>query len=743
MIEKRDYISESKLFCKEVAMDSKEIPNPEVILCEAELQDKRQQYEEILSVVEFFGEKILNSLKGVPLLLSVSDNEGFILYMMGDPTIMKTVNDLGIKSGIQFTEQAMGTNVVNTSLKYNKQPIEIVGSEHYHEYLFQTACYAVAFHDTESDLLLGSIIIMTSIKFENPLMTTMLSTTVDSIERELTLRKQNRKLNVFNQIMMDNTQNLIIMTDKQGTITECSDLNQMLLDMEQKDIIGKSINYFSLLSPYISEVLKNGNSFQDIQLELTQKSKKRLICLFDSFPIYENGKLIGAFGQFRNITERYVAEERYNYLANHDELTGLPNRRYYKQRISALIQEQPKFAVLYLDLDRFKLINDTLGHSKGDLFLKQMAMRLKECVNSEDLISRMGGDEFMLLFPNIGSECEVVKKVEQVLSIFRAPILMEGYEFHITASIGIALYPQSGKDMDELMNYADTAMYKAKLRGKNQYAIYSEEMQTKSREKVVMENALRKAIDKEEFIVYVQPQINIKTGEVKGFETLIRWQHPERGLLSPSEFIPLAEETNLIIKIDQWMLRKACEYNKKWQQQGFSDCRIAVNLSSNQFSSECLVDVVKGVLEETGLEAKYLELEITETMTLDVEHTIPTLRKLRDFGVQISIDDFGTGYSSMNYLKKFSINRLKIDRSFVRDISSDSNDSDIVATIISMAHNLGVEVIAEGVEEKEQLRFLQFLKCDEVQGYYFSKPLPAEEIESTFRELQKLVKIKY
>ncbi|MFM1651243.1 EAL domain-containing protein [Brevibacillus sp. B_LB10_24] len=746
-----DYIAESKLYCRKAGMDPKEIPYPKMKMTPKELEDKRGEYEEILSVVQFFSQKVLDSLKGTPLLLSVSDEKGFILHMMGDETIKNTINQLGIKPGVQFTEQSMGTNVVSLSLKHSGLPIQVIGADHYHECLHQIACYAVAFHYTDIGDLLGSIIIMTAVEYQNPLMVTMLSITVDSIERELLLRKQNRQLNIMNQIMMENATNGIIITDKEGRITGFNRTAQSFTGLSKELALGRSVLCLSPMDHYINDVILHGKKYEDIQISFEQKDKDtRIVCLFDAFPIYDESKhLIGAFGQFRNITERFEAEERYNYLANHDDLTKLPNRRYYKKQVTTILEQtrqgihRGKVAIMYLDLDRFKLVNDTLGHSNGDLLLKQVADRLKGCLESDEIVARMGGDEFMFLLPDIMDEQHIKQRVEKILDLFSTPFNMNGYEFHITASIGIAIYPNDGWDIETLMVHADTAMYRAKHLGKNQYIVYSSNMRTKSHEKIVMETSLRKALENGELKLYYQPQVDIKTGGIKGVEALIRWQHPVMGLVPPHKFIPLAEETGLIIQLDQWVLRTACQQNKLWQEKGLPPMRMSVNLSSQQFSREHLVDTVKEVLEEVGLHPRYLELEITETMTMDVEHTIPTLKGLHDLGVQISIDDFGTGYSSLNYLKKFSIDRLKIDQSFVRDITTDSNDSDIVETIIAMAHNMGLEVIAEGVERKDQLRFLQIHKCNEVQGYYFSEPITAEDIEGNFEQLQRLIKDKY
>jgi diguanylate cyclase (GGDEF)-like protein/PAS domain S-box-containing protein len=742
------YIIESKQRCTNMGMDPKEIRLPKTVMTEEALEQKRAEYEEILSVVQFFGRKVLDSLKGTPILIVISDQKGFILQMDGDETIKATINKLGIRPGIQFTEENMGTNVITLALQQN-HPVQVIGDNHYHETLHGSACYGVAFRYTDINNLLGSICIMTAVEFQNPLLLTMLSTVVDSIERELLLRKQNRKLDIMNQIMIDSTRNGIIITDKEGNITEFNQFAEKITGLKKKEVVGRSVRYLEPVGKYICNVTWYDKKYEDIEIILQDKeASQRLVCLFDALPIRdEYQQIIGAFGQFRNITERYEAEEKYNYLAYHDELTGLPNRRHFKNKMFEHMNEvrdsARKMAIMFIDLDRFKLVNDTLGHSNGDLLLQQVAKRLRSCLGPRDIVARMGGDEFTFLFPDIQEEIDAARIAERILDLFKNPFNMNGYEFHITASIGIAIYPHDGCDTETLMVHADTAMYRAKEKEKGNYVFYTENMYTKPHERIVIETSLHKALEKEEFIVYYQPQINAKTGEIQGLEALVRWQHPESGLIPPNKFIPIAEETGLIVPIGEWVMREACRQNKHWQRLGLPHFRVAVNLSIQQFLKSNLVETVKRILEETELEPQYLELEITETMTMDVDHAIRTLKQLHELGVQISIDDFGTGYSSLHYLKKFSIDRLKIDQSFVRDIMTDPSDASIVGTIISMAHHLGLEVIAEGVEEKEQLCFLQTQKCDVVQGYYFSKPIPAYEFEENFEELQEKVKNRY
>jgi diguanylate cyclase (GGDEF)-like protein len=388
-------------------------------------------------------------------------------------------------------------------------------------------------------------------------------------------------------------------------------------------------------------------------------------------------------------------------------------------------------AVLLLDLDRFKMINDTLGHIKGDLLLIEVAKRLKECVGNKGTVFRMGGDEFTILLPAICQHEIAIQVAQDIIGICEIPCVVHHYEFDVTASIGISFYPHDGQDINSLLIHADTAMFRAKDQGKNNFVVYSSNMSDKSYEKLTLEKALRKAIGNDELVLQYQPQIDLCSGEVVGMEALIRWNHPEWGFIPPKQFIPLAEETGLIVPIGEWVMYMACRQNKMWQETGVYTGRVAVNLSTHQFLKQGLVETVKRILQETALDPRYLELEITESMTMDMARSITILNDLNNLGVEISIDDFGTGYSSLNYLKKFAIHRLKIDRSFVQDIMTEPNDRSIVSTIISMAQGLSLEVVAEGVETAEQVCFLRNSNCNVGQGYYFCKPLLPDEIEST------------
>ncbi|MGB5080931.1 MAG: EAL domain-containing protein [Burkholderiales bacterium] len=429
---------------------------------------------------------------------------------------------------------------------------------------------------------------------------------------------------------------------------------------------------------------------------------------------------------------RRQAEERIRRLANYDELTGLANRNMFSQRLGHAIaqarRDDKPLAILFLDLDRFKNINDTLGHAAGDSVLREVAKRLGECLRESDTVGRLGGDEFVVLLEAIPQPMHSAVVAQKLLAAVARPFTFEGQEFHLTASIGISAYPADSSDMEILLRNADIAMYRAKEQGKNNYQFYSARMNVHTLERMALESGLRHALDRDEFVLHYQPKVDVGSRRITSAEALLRWRHPTRGLVPPMQFIPLAEETGLIVAIGEWVLRTACAQNKSWRAQGLPPLRIAVNLSARQFSHENLLEDVERVLNETGLDPAALELEITESMVMhDPERAAMLLGKLKTMGVGISIDDFGTGYSSLSYLKRFPIDSLKIDRSFVKDLPLDVEDAAITQAIIVMAHSLGLKVIAEGVETADQAGYLRTHGCDEAQGYYFGRPVPADE----------------
>ncbi|NEN87152.1 putative bifunctional diguanylate cyclase/phosphodiesterase [Paenibacillus elgii] len=433
-----------------------------------------------------------------------------------------------------------------------------------------------------------------------------------------------------------------------------------------------------------------------------------------------------------DMRNREFTVRQLTYLAYHDMLTGLPNRQKFQQTVGMSIRKAKlsgrKLSVMFIDLDRFKNVNDTFGHAFGDLLLTEAAERLKSWLQADDNVSRQGGDEFTVLIKDTSQPHDAEKVAQKIIHLLSQPFAIDGHELRVGCSIGIAMYPQDGEDPITLMKNADTAMYRAKELGKNGYQFYKAEMNDTVIQKLVMEEWLNKALEQEEFVLYYQPQVDIFTTRMNGMEALIRWNHPRLGFISPGEFIPLAEETGLIIPIGQWVLRTACKQNKAWQLAGFPPLKMAVNISPIQFHQHDFVQVVLDALQESGLEPRYLELEITEGIAMyHVDQVIQKLQTLRELGVHISMDDFGTGYSSLNYLKKFPIDKLKIAQQFVRDITVDPDDAAIVQAIMAMALSLKLNVIAEGVETEEQLSFLLDIKCREIQGYIYSKPVPANE----------------
>jgi diguanylate cyclase (GGDEF)-like protein len=442
-----------------------------------------------------------------------------------------------------------------------------------------------------------------------------------------------------------------------------------------------------------------------------------------------------------DISARRRDEARLNALANYDSLTSLPNRALFHQRLQRSLVHAQRFneglVVLFIDLDRFKYVNDTLGHDAGDRVLQAIAGRLKGCLREVDTLARLGGDEFGLLVEQVSDTRFVGNVARKLLKAVAEVLVVDGQEYHITASIGISTYPADGSDATTLLKNADIAMYRAKDRGKDNSQFYAAAMNAHSMARLSLETGLRHALERGEFLLHYQPKVDIASGRITGMEALVRWMRPESGLVSPADFIPLAEETGLIVPIGAWVLKTACERNRAWQLQGMPPLRVAVNLSARQFVQANLVSEVARVLDASGLAPASLELEITESMVMDnPERAIQTLRQLKSMGIALAIDDFGTGYSSLGYLKRFPIDNIKIDRSFIKDIPHSNDDATITRTIIDMTHNLRLKVVAEGVETAAQLDFLREHGCDEMQGYYFSRPL-AEDAFLTLVQAQE------
>ena len=443
-------------------------------------------------------------------------------------------------------------------------------------------------------------------------------------------------------------------------------------------------------------------------------------------------------------TKRYEAELEYQ--ANRDVLTGLANRNLLRDRLGQAIAYASRYGhavwVVFIDLDRFKFVNDTLGHRAGDALLNKVAERLLASVRGTDTVARLSGDDFVLILPERREEHLSLRAVQRILQTVAEPMSIEGHQFYPTCSAGVAAFPADGEDGDTLVKHAEIAMYRAKESGRNNTQFYTPEMNAEALERLKIEGSLRTAVERGEFVLHYQPQVDLRTGLVTGVESLIRWRHPEMGMVPPGRFIGLAEETGLIVPMGAWAIRAACAQAREWQRQGLGPLRVAVNLSARQFYQQDLVSTVAAALRDAGLAPRLLEIELTESLVMtDVERAIAVLRDLHALGVQIAIDDFGTGYSSLSYLKRFPIHVLKIDQSFVRDITDDADDAAIVLSVISLAHALRLQVIAEGVETRDQLAYLRQHGCDHMQGYYFSRPLPATELEQLLQQGKTLADV--
>jgi len=454
-------------------------------------------------------------------------------------------------------------------------------------------------------------------------------------------------------------------------------------------------------------------------------------------PSEEDMRLIERAGALVGLAvERRRQDETIRHMAFHDSLTGLGNRRLLEESLDRAIdrasREGDRLAVMFLDLDRFKVVNDSLGHRFGDALLRQVSCRLVDAAGGLGLIARQGGDEFVLLLD--GATEEVARTVAgHILDALQSPFYVEHQEIFITPSIGVSVFPDHGDDAQALLKCADYAMYQAKQNGRNGYQVFHARLQSKAEKRLELENHLRRALERKELSLHYQPQVHTRTRRVIGVEALLRWQHTSWGPISPAQFIPIAEETGLILPIGDWVLNEACRQAKAWLDDGLPEMTVSVNISARQLQQPDFVARVEAALSATGLPSRLLELELTESLTMDRASSSEAIRRLKGLGIGIAIDDFGTGYSSLHYLKHLSINRLKIDQSFVRDLLSDQNDRDIVKAIVTMSHSLGIEVIAEGVEMPEQARFLEQHGCDQVQGYLFSRPLPADAVPAFLR----------
>ncbi|MRR50743.1 MAG: EAL domain-containing protein [Rhodocyclaceae bacterium] len=457
----------------------------------------------------------------------------------------------------------------------------------------------------------------------------------------------------------------------------------------------------------------------------------------------EQGIVTHYISIFKDITERRRQEEEMLRNAHHDTLTGLANRVLLHDRLEQAItvahRHQRQVGVLFVDLDHFKIINDTLGLAIGDAMLREVAARLLGSLRDGDTAARIGADEFVLLLNDMEQEDDIVMVAERVLQSMTRPHAIQGQELFVSASIGASIYPRDGDDGQELLKKADIAMVRAKEHGRNGFQVFTEEMQSRISQRLSLETHLRRALDRQEFLLHYQPQVCLETGAIVGAEALIRWQHPELGMVSPAEFIPLAEDTGLIVVIGEWVIEAACAQMKAWRDSGLADIGVSVNLSARQFRLRNLAETVERHLTHHGIPPHQLDMELTESMVMqDPEAAILTLRQFTSLGLRISLDDFGTGYSSLSHLKRFPINVLKVDQSFVREVTTDKDAAAIAASIIALGRSLDLKVIAEGVETREQLDYLKRHECDEIQGYYFSKPLPATDFAALLQSGRRL-----
>ncbi len=586
--------------------------------------------------------------------------------------------------------------------------------------------------------------------------------TMETALRQCQLEAQNelmeeklKESEELHRYIVNSSPDLVYMLDRNGCFTFLNDRVESLLGFAREQLIGK--HYTELVDDDHLELARNvfnerrtgDRAVTNAEMRLKSRHARRGARFFHAHAIwteltamgvYSDPKertrenFVGTYGIARDISDRKEAQEVISFQAYHDLLTHLPNRALLKDRLSLAIKQarrsKRKLAVMFLDLDRFKIVNDTLGHSMGDRLLKAVANRLESCLRRGDTLSRFGGDEFTLLLPEVRTRDDVVVIATKILDRLGGPFVIDGHELFVGASIGIAIYPEAGETEEALIQNADIAMYHVKGRGKNSYQFFSEEMNHKYSTRLSMERELRNGLTQEELVVYYQPQVALETGQIVGVEALVRWRHPERGLVEPGDFLPMAEETGLITQIDTFVQRRAFADVAGWRRAGLGDIRLSVNLSAPQIEQENFVDSFVADMATAGIDAPSIKLEITENILMqDMEVVIPKLKQLRQLGVQIAIDDFGTGYSSLSYLQQFPIHTLKIDRSFVGDIRAEQGDASIVNAIVAMARGLNLDLIAEGVENRTQLRYLRSQGCSEVQGFIFSDPVPADQVK--------------
>lgn len=570
--------------------------------------------------------------------------------------------------------------------------------------------------------------------------------------------EQSERLHRF---LVENSPDLIYTLDPNGCFMFINGRVESLLGYSRDELIG--CKYTTIVhdedadqAQYaFTERRSDNRATTNVEVRLKSKNNdyrhfetRHIVAMLSAMGVYDESddeqdlltrRFIGTYGVARDITERKIAEETISFQALHDHLTQLPNRRLFKDRLELSMTQSKRHGglvgVMFIDLDRFKLVNDTYGHAEGDELLKSVALRLRNCVRAGDTLARQGGDEFTVLLPDLYHAEDASVIADKILDELKIPFLVRGQEFRATASIGVAVYPRDGDNADLLLKNADIAMYKVKANGKNAYLFFTAEMNACYHERISLENDLRQAIIGSEFELHYQPQISVCGDRIVGLEALIRWRHPIHGLLNPTSFIDMAEESGLICGITDWVLAESCGQMARWREMGMDDLRISVNVSPLEFDRNDVVERIACNIARFALPADVLEIEITENLLLhDVAGVIDKMRLLRDKGVRISIDDFGTRYSSLNYLRRFPISTIKIDQSFVRDLAEEKHVSPIIHAIVGIARGFGLHLVAEGVETAFQMKTLNDLGCDEMQGFLFSKPLPAAEVEQLLRD---------
>jgi len=516
----------------------------------------------------------------------------------------------------------------------------------------------------------------------------------------------------------------------------------MLLDLSLPDSQGLSaINHILSLAPQLPIVVLSSLDDPELEVQAVKLGAQDYLVKGQGA-----GKLLKR--SLLYAIERKHSEERLAHLASFDQLTDLPNRNLFNERLVASLQQAKRhkrqMVLMFLDLDHFKDINDTLGHSAGDKLLQDVARRLQGCVRAEDTLARLGGDEFTIIMNEVRQQKDSAAVAEKIIDVLASPFVLEGEEVFVTTSIGIAGYPSCGSDPETLIRHADTALYRAKSEGRGNYRFFEAEMNQAVSERMNMINALRHAAKREEFFLYFQPLLHAHSGDVYGMEALLRWQHPERGMIPSSEFVPLLEETGLIVPVGEWVVREACRQNRLWQEAGLEPMLVSVNLSVRQFHERDLIDMVTSAVTDAGINPQQLQLEITESVLLEHSHAAnKILTRLRDIGIKLAIDDFGTGYSSLSYLKQYPFDTLKFDRSFIQGITTSDNAAAIVASVINLGHSLGMMVVAEGVETTQQLAILHDHNCDQFQGFLFGYPMSSESctdwlLQNTARSFSSL-----